>query len=175
MASGLVPPTVSTGLVPVVHKRDRSEPFEFLGGRDKPGHDGSISTLNAVAASAALICAALILAVPAHAQDRPPAQRQVLIDLAYVLGESHALRQACEGASDQFWRERMGRLVQTEAPDADLDHRLKDAFNTGFIAGQSTFPACGRASRREQARLAQRGRVLAASLTGAMAMDDPTR
>ena len=64
---------------------------------------------------------------------------------------------------------------RTETPDADLDRRLKDAFNTGFVAGQSAFPGCGRANRREAARLAARGRALAASLTAEMAMDDPTR
>jgi uncharacterized protein (TIGR02301 family) len=92
-----------------------------------------------------------------------------------VLGESHALRQLCAGFSDQYWRERMQNMVRAETPDADLDRRMKAAFNTGFIAGQSGFPACGRASRREEGRLAERGRALAASLTGAMDMDAPPR
>jgi uncharacterized protein (TIGR02301 family) len=123
----------------------------------------------------ALLCAALALATPTFAQDRAPAQRQAVIDLAYVLGESHALRQLCEGPNDQYWRERMRQLVRTEVPDQDFERRLNTAFNTGFIAGQSIYPGCGRASRREEARLAQRGRTLAASLTGAMANDDPPR
>ena len=114
-------------------------------------------------------------AAPASAQDRAPAQRQALTDLAYVLGESHALRQICEGPMDQYWRERMRQLVRTEAPDQGFERRLNTAFNTGFIAGQSAYPGCGRASRREEARLAARGRVLAASLTAAMAKDDPPR
>ena len=116
-----------------------------------------------------------VLATPALAQDRAPAQRQTLIDLAYVLGESHALRQLCEGPADQYWRERMRQLVKTEVPDEGFEKRLNTAFNTGFIAGQSTYPSCGRASRREEARLAERGRALAADLTGAMANDDPPR
>ena len=123
----------------------------------------------------ALLCAALAIATPALAQDRAPAQRQALTDLAYVLGESHALRQLCEGPADQYWRERMRRLVKTEAPDDGFGRRLNTAFNTGFIAGQSAYPGCGRASRREEARLAARGRALSASLTGTMAMDDPPR
>jgi len=124
-----------------------------------------------------LLCAALTITTPAHAhaQDRAPAQRQALTDLAYVLGESHALRQLCEGPMDQYWRERMRQLVKAEAPDAGFERRLNTAFNTGFIAGQSTFAGCGHASRREEARLAERGRALAASLTGTMAMDDPPR
>jgi uncharacterized protein (TIGR02301 family) len=117
----------------------------------------------------------LALASIAHAQDRPPAQRQTLIDLAYVLGESHALRQACAGPADQYWRGRMQDLVHTETPDADLDRRLKTSFNTGFVAGQSAFAACNSVNRREAARLAARGRALSASLTAAMAEDAPPR
>jgi len=98
-----------------------------------------------------------------------------LLDLAYVLGESHALRQVCVGQDDQFWRDRMQDLVRTENPDADLDRRLRTAFNTGFIAGQSSFPACDRASRREEARLAEKGRALAGSLTGSIANGAPPR
>ena len=119
--------------------------------------------------SFALVCAILTLTAAVHAQDRLPDQRQTLLDLAYVLGESHALRQVCEGTANQFWRNRMQRLVGAEAPDADFDQRLKASFNTGFIAGQSAYPVCGRASRREEARLAERGRALTAGLSGAMA------
>ena len=63
---------------------------------------------------AAAILAALLAAA---APPRTPDQRQVLVDLAYVLGESHALRAACRGAEDQVWRERMSRLLEVEAPD----------------------------------------------------------
>jgi uncharacterized protein (TIGR02301 family) len=121
-----------------------------------------------------LLILALLPAI-VRAQDRPPPQRQTLIDLAYVLGESHALRQLCAGFSDQYWRERMQNLVRAETPDADLDRRLKAAFNTGFIAGQSGYPACGRASRREEGRLAERGKALADSLSGTVAMDASPR
>jgi uncharacterized protein (TIGR02301 family) len=113
------------------------------------------------------IILATALAVPVVAQDRAPDQRQTLIDLSYILGESHALRQACAGQTDQFWRQRMQRLVQTEQPDSAFDKRLKEAFNTGFIAGQTAFPVCGPQSRAEEARIAARGRQLAATLTGA--------
>ena len=117
----------------------------------------------------------IFLVTSAHAQDRAPSQYQTLIDLAYVLGESHALRQACSGLEDQYWRERMQDLVRTETPDLDLDRRLKTAFNTGFVAGQSAFPVCGRASRREEARQAAKGRALASSLTGSIANSAPPR
>jgi uncharacterized protein (TIGR02301 family) len=102
-----------------------------------------------------------VAAGAAHAQERSPAQRQALADLAYVLGESHALRQVCAGPGDQFWRGRMQRMIAAEAPDPLFDARLKQAFNTGYAAAQATYPSCDETSRREAERVAQRGRVLA--------------
>jgi uncharacterized protein (TIGR02301 family) len=121
--------------------------------------------------------AALALAWPAGAmaQARAPAERQTLIDLAYVLGRSHALRQACAGARDQHWRQRMTALVATEAPDPAFDRQLKVSFNNGYAAAQAAYPRCGPAVRREEAAAAARGRDLASSLTGPVADDDPTR
>jgi uncharacterized protein (TIGR02301 family) len=111
----------------------------------------------------------------AFAADRSPTDRQTLIDLAYVLGQSHALRQACAGGRDQYWRDRMSRLVATEQPDPDFDRRLKESFNTGFAATQAGFPRCAARTRREEAEAAARGRALAATLTGTVADDDPSR
>lgn len=106
----------------------------------------------------------LVLALTAgaaSAQDRTPAQRQALADLAYVLGQSHALRQLCAGQGDQFWRARMQRMIDTEAPDPDFDRQLKQAFNTGYAATETRFTDCDADSRREEARVAARGRALA--------------
>jgi uncharacterized protein (TIGR02301 family) len=117
------------------------------------------------------LLAAFVLALcagPALAQDRSPALRQNLVDLAYVLGEAHALRQACQGQDDQFWRLRMIRLVDTEQPDAALDRRLKESFNAGFASRQSEYPACTPASRRAQAQVAIHGQQLAAGLAKVM-------
>ena len=114
---------------------------------------------------------ALVLAVAApfpltsaSAQDRAPDARQALADLAYVLGQSHALRQACVDRDDQFWRDRMGRLLDIEASDQALKRRLQDAFNTGFAAARLSYPRCGAGARAELARLAMRGKDLAARL-----------
>jgi uncharacterized protein (TIGR02301 family) len=106
----------------------------------------------------------LATAAPTLAQDRPPAQRQALSDLAYVLGESHALRQACLGPTDQFWRGRMLRMVDAEAPDPAFNTRLNNAFNAGFSSAQAQYPACGADSRKAEAAAAARGQALAASL-----------
>ena len=103
-------------------------------------------------------------ASPAVAQDRTPTQRQTLTDLAYVLGESHALRQACLGPLDQFWRGRMLRMVDAEAPDPAFNTRLHNAFNAGFSSAQAQYPTCGADSRKAEAAAAARGQALAASL-----------
>ena len=104
-----------------------------------------------------LTLALATVAFPVLAQDRSPALRQNLVDLAYVLGESHALRQACAGLDDQYWRTRMMNLVSTEKPDTALDARLKESFNTGFASRQSEFQACSPASRRAELAAANHG------------------
>ncbi|HVY33626.1 MAG TPA: TIGR02301 family protein [Caulobacteraceae bacterium] len=106
------------------------------------------------------------MATAAWGQDRTPAQRQTLNELAHVLGQSHALRQACEGASDQYWRVRMSQLLQAEAPDQTFDRALREAFNTGYAAAQAQFQACDAKSRGEAAQIARRGAALAESAAG---------
>lgn len=105
------------------------------------------------------------MAAPAWAQDRSPTERQSLVDLAYVLGESHALRQACRGESDQYWRARMIRMVEVEAPDESLDRRLRGAFNTGFSSARVQHPQCDAGSRAAAARAAAHGQTLASRLS----------
>ncbi len=109
----------------------------------------------------------------AQAQERTPSQRQTIIDIAYVLGESHALRQACEGAYDQYWRDRMIRLTDTEQPDPALDRRMKEAFNSGFALRRAEHPECTRASRIAEAAAARRGQGLAARLSDVTYRLDP--
>jgi uncharacterized protein (TIGR02301 family) len=113
-----------------------------------------------------LLFALVLLAGPtqALAQDRPPAARQNLIDLAYVLGEAHALRQVCEGVRDQYWRQRMIRLVDTEQPDAAMERRLRESFNTGFATRQGEFPVCTPAAHAAETAAMRRGRGLAERL-----------
>jgi len=130
-------------------------------------------------AGLAVLCALVVFspffAHPALAQDRPPQERQTLIALAYVLGESHALRQACAGVDDQYWRTRMARLVRLEQPDADFDRRLKESFNTGFTARRGAFPACTAKARRQAVTDAAQGRELSATLATEMADDQGAR
>ena len=101
---------------------------------------------------------------PARAQERSPAAAQALAELAYVLGESHALRQACEGAEDQSWRARMQQVLQVEAADEAAKARLSNAFNSGYAAAQASYPACDEAARARAREVAARGARLAGSL-----------
>jgi uncharacterized protein (TIGR02301 family) len=113
----------------------------------------------------------------ALAQDRGPVERQQLLDLAFTIGESHALRQVCQGAGDQFWRSRMVRLTEVEKADQAFDAQLRDKFNTGFAARQGEFQQCDDASRRAEQAAARKGQALAARLAQTMrtrAPDDPT-
>lgn len=111
-----------------------------------------------------LTVAAALIAAPSAAQDRDPAGRQKLLDLAYVLGEAHALKRACEPES-QYWRARMQRLIDLEKPDLAFQTRLADRFNTGFTVREDQFPDCNGAARKEAVAAARRGQKLAQELS----------
>ncbi|OYW27535.1 MAG: TIGR02301 family protein [Caulobacter sp. 12-67-6] len=115
---------------------------------------------------AALIIACM--ATSALAQEREPEERQRLLDLAYTLGESHALRQTCEGVNDQLWRSRMVRLTEVEQADQGFDAQLRERFNTGFAARQGEFPLCDTASRKAEQQSARKGQALALKLSQSM-------
>lgn len=112
---------------------------------------------------AALIIACI--ATSALAQEREPDERQRLLDLAYTLGESHALRQTCEGLNDQFWRSRMVRMTEVEQADQGFDAQMRERFNTGFAARQGEFPLCDEASRKAEQQTARKGQALALKLS----------
>ena len=97
------------------------------------------------------------------AQDRDPASRQALVDLAFVLGQVHALTQLCD-PGDQHWRTRMLAMVETDGGDHAFAERLRGQFNTGYISGQSQFTACSAESRRAQAQVAARGAAISKRL-----------
>jgi uncharacterized protein (TIGR02301 family) len=123
-----------------------------------------------------LVLAIGAAASPVAAQDRSPADRQTLVELAYALGQSHALRQVCTGTSDYYWRRRMQQLVAAEQPDGPFNRRLADSFNDGFVASRQAFPTCNAAAKAEAEAIAAKGGELAQDLnSGAVAEDEPTR
>ena len=81
-----------------------------------------------------------------------------------MLGESHALRQVCQSDADQYWRSRMQRLLDVEAPDEGFKARLSVSFSTGFDGAKASYPSCSPAARAQAAHVALRGRALADSL-----------
>ena len=109
-----------------------------------------------------------LAASPLLAQERAADERQRLLDLSYVLGESHALRQACQGEGDQYWRSRMVRLTEVEQADQAFDAQMRERFNTGFASRRSEFPICDDASRKAEQAAARRGQALALKLSQSM-------
>jgi uncharacterized protein (TIGR02301 family) len=121
-----------------------------------------------------LACAVLLLAATSASQaqaDAPPArspeQRQRVVDLAYVLGEAHALHRLCAGTDDNTWRGRMSRLIQVEAPDPAYRQRLMGSFNAGFTARSVEFHSCTNKSAAAEREAAERGRSLSRQLAAA--------
>jgi uncharacterized protein (TIGR02301 family) len=111
---------------------------------------------------------ALLAAPLAYAQEREAGERQRLLDLAYTLGESHALRQACQGEGDQYWRARMVRLTEVEQADQAFDVQLRERFNTGFASRRSEYPICDDASRKAELQAARKGMALSQKLSQSM-------
>ncbi len=110
------------------------------------------------------LLALLATTSPALAQERSPAARQTLVELSRVLGESHAIRQACEGSADQQWRERMAQMLEREDADQALKARLSIAFNDGYHSGMALYPKCSPAARAEGRRIAASGQALSGKL-----------
>jgi len=95
---------------------------------------------------------------------RSPQAREALVQLAYDLGEAHALHRLCAGPADATWYTRMQQLQAQEAADEGFRRRLVESFNAGFGAGSSEFPACTLQSRAAERTVAARGAALAQQL-----------
>ena len=125
------------------------------------------------------LCAALPVvlstALPALAQPpsaappprRPGDERQVVVRLAYVLGEAHALRRLCAGPADATWYGKMQHLLAQEASDEVSRRQLVESFNAGYAASQAEFTACGPRSEAAEHAVAEQGRGLALRLANA--------
>jgi len=100
----------------------------------------------------------------AQALHRSPQAREALVQLAYDLGEAHALHRLCAGPTDATWYARMQQLQAQEAADDSFRRRLVESFNAGFAAGSSEFPTCTPQSRTAERAVAARGAALARTL-----------
>lgn len=117
-----------------------------------------------------ILAAAVLLAAtgPAQAQDggRDGGRQGGLVALSRALGESQALREACEGRKDQYWRSRMMRMLSVEQADGVAGGPLTAAFNAGYAQAREAHPECGPDSRRAEVDAAVRGQELAVRLAG---------
>jgi uncharacterized protein (TIGR02301 family) len=107
------------------------------------------------------LAAALMLVAAAYPAAAQPPRAEIVADLAYATGQSHALRQLCQGADDQFWRGRMERIIDLEAKDQVDRAPLAERFNDGFRAARRQYPRCTEASRTAERAVAANGRALA--------------
>ena len=106
-----------------------------------------------------MIAAALLLWAAEPAATRPG-----LADLAYALGEAHALRQACRGREDGRWRTRMSSVLDMEHVDRERRTQLVERFNAGFAAARAAHPACDEGARSALAETLQRAAPIARGL-----------
>ena len=97
---------------------------------------------------------------------RSAEERQTLAELAYVLGEAHALRAACRGPEDQTWRARMTGLIETEQPEESFRRLLVERFNAGYVSRQAEAQSCLPGVPGQERAAADRGRALARRLGG---------
>jgi uncharacterized protein (TIGR02301 family) len=111
------------------------------------------------------LAALLFTAVPAPALAQQVSESSAPIEyvseLAELLGRAHAIRSACNGDSDQTWRNYMFNMLAIEAPDSGpRKSQLTGAFNRGFRSQTNAARDCGSVGGLE-AQIAARGRVLA--------------
>ena len=114
-----------------------------------------------------MIVTALTAAVPvfaAESQGNLPVRRETVVDLAYVLGEMHALQRLCAGPDDDSWRAKMTRLMEIEKPDDLYRRRLTTRFNDGYMDGSAGFTACDPESQAAERAMAEKGRALSRRL-----------
>lgn len=110
-----------------------------------------------------MILALLAVVAASAAPVRTPAERETLTQLAYVLGQAHALHRVCAGPTDDTWRGRMQHLIETEAPPETLKAALTASFNSGFGSKDAQARDC-KAAADAEARVSQKGAALARKL-----------
>jgi len=112
----------------------------------------------------AIMALARAAGVQGQTLQRSPTQRQTLLQLAYALGETHALHRLCTSPGDGLWYGRMQQLEAQERADEAFRRRLIESFNAGFISRQGQFASCSAQSKSAEQAAAGRGAALAAQL-----------
>lgn len=85
--------------------------------------------------------------------------------LARVLGKAHAIRVACNGRSDQFWRLYMQEMLDLEAPvQGGFRDSMARAFNDSYAAESSVRGWCTKETVAAEAVYAAEGKAIAERL-----------
>src|SRR5690242_11681527 len=107
----------------------------------------SLRALPRTMALALLLAATAVAGAPARAQEGAPLD--TLVELADLLGRAHAIRSACNGDSDQTWRNYMFNMLAIEAPaGSPRKSALTGAFNRGFRDQAARSGRCTADSQR---------------------------
>lgn len=107
---------------------------------------------------------AVCLAVSAAISTRPAVSAEApfepgLMRLAEVLGSLHFLRNLCGEKGDQ-WRAEMGKLLESENPDADRRARFIASFNRGYRSFGGTYTHCTPSATEAISRYMKEGETL---------------
>ena len=107
------------------------------------------------------VLAVSALLLPASAQVRTQEYLRDLVQLSNVLGGAHAIRVACNGRNDQYWRGHMMNLLNLEAPDrSQLRSSMVDAFNRAYQVESARHPTCDSDAVAAEAAYSTQGREI---------------
>ena len=88
-----------------------------------------------------------------------------LVSLSEMVGAAHAVREGCNGATDQYWRAYMIQLLGLEAPlQSGLRTQMVSAFNRGFEREKSRRAGCDASANDREAQYSIEGQQLAERL-----------
>ena len=88
-----------------------------------------------------------------------------LAELSKVIGAAHAVRVACNGVDDQYWRSYMQQILGLEAPErGPLRERMVEGFNRGYQQSEARNGRCSANSAQAEAEYAREGRRLSDEL-----------
>ncbi|MEL6474491.1 MAG: TIGR02301 family protein [Pseudomonadota bacterium] len=117
--------------------------------------------LASMALAAATSSAAAQSGLPPRTQDF----MRDAIQLATLLGKVHAVRITCNGRGDQYWRNHMRDLLNTEAPgQSSFRSTLAKAFNDSYSRESARRPICDTATAAAEAQYAAEGAEIAERL-----------
>lgn len=114
-------------------------------------------------------------AAPDKAAGAPPPPSQVpqvvpydreLLRLSEIMGSMHYLRGLCNPDEKDLWREKMQKLIATEAGKEPVrKQKLTAAFNRGYRSFAAVHASCTSAALEAEERYRAEGATLASEIT----------